>query len=219
MICQVEGGRLRTWTADNPKAGLMARKRDAIIGAALRAFLEEGYAGSSVNRIAADAGVSIKTLYRHYDDKDDLFVAVIQAACSTAGDATDPPWFDEPPLTGLAEAGRDHLHYALSDDQLALYRVVIRESQRFPELGQRYRQEVLGHATRLFTGYVARWPAALRAKIGDPVRAAHRFGALLRADILQTALLGGPVPGAAEISRHAQEAATDLLALAEAERL
>jgi tetracycline repressor-like protein len=35
------------------------------------AFLEDGYAGSSVNRIAGGAGVSIKTLYRHFDDKGD----------------------------------------------------------------------------------------------------------------------------------------------------
>src|ERR1700754_2283655 len=135
---------MRTWTADDPKATLMARKREAIVAAALDAFLEEGYAGSSVNRIAAGAGVSIKTLYRHFDDKDDLFIAVIQAACTTSPRTDDPAWFDRPPPAGLAEAGGEHLRHMLSDDQLALYRVVTRESQRFPELGRRYQRDVLG---------------------------------------------------------------------------
>ena len=54
----------KTWSADNPKAALMARKRAAIVDAALKAFLEAGYAEASVNRIAAAAGVSIKTVRR-----------------------------------------------------------------------------------------------------------------------------------------------------------
>lgn len=210
---------MRTWAADDPKAGLMARKRDALVGAALRAFLDEGYAGSSVNRIAASAGVSIKTLYRHFDDKDDLFIAVIQSACSMATDTTDPPWFDAPPLAGLTEAGAEHLRRVLSDEQLALYRVIVRESQRFPDLGRRYQQTVVGRDIDLVARYVGRWPADLREKINDPVRAARRFGALLREGVFERALLGGAIPGAEEIDGQAHRAATDLLALAEAGRL
>src|SRR6202030_3631458 len=96
----------KTWSADNPKAALMARKRAAIVDAALKAFLEAGYAEASVNRIAAAAGVSIKTLYRHYESKDDLFSAVMQAACGKPGGADDegeppPPWYAEPPAKAL----------------------------------------------------------------------------------------------------------------------
>ncbi len=53
----------------------MARKRAAIVVAALTAFLDAGYVEASVNHIAAVAGVSIKTLYRHFDSKDELFSA------------------------------------------------------------------------------------------------------------------------------------------------
>jgi len=73
---------VKTWSDDNPKAALMSRKRAVIVDAALRAFLENGYAESSVNRIAKEAGVSIKTLYRHFESKDDLFSAVMEAACA-----------------------------------------------------------------------------------------------------------------------------------------
>ena len=90
----------KTWSADNPKAALMARKRAVIVDAALKAFLEAGYAEASVNRIAAAAGVSIKTLYRHYESKAELFSAVMQAACGKAPGESDEQ--DKPPPTWYA---------------------------------------------------------------------------------------------------------------------
>src|SRR5271154_89647 len=102
----------KTWSADNPKAALMARKRAVIVDAALKAFLEAGYAEASVNRIAAAAGVSIKTLYRHYESKDDLFSAVMQAAFgkppggdSDEQDEPPPTWYALPPAEALPQAG------------------------------------------------------------------------------------------------------------------
>jgi AcrR family transcriptional regulator len=210
---------MRTWTADNPKAGLMARKRDAIIKAALAAFLRDGYAGSSVNRIAEDAGVSIKTLYRHFDNKDDLFVAVIQTACKANTGAGEPPWLDLPPLEGLTQAGSQHLSFVLSAEQLALYRVVTREAPRFPQLGKRYQNEVLGSRIAQLTRYLDRWPEPLRAKIRDPLRAAQTFGVLLQSDLLETALLGAPLPDPGELRAHAHQATTRLLALIDADLL
>jgi AcrR family transcriptional regulator len=210
---------VRTWAENDPKARLMTRKREAIINAALTAFLDEGYGGSSVNRIAANAGVSITTLYRHFDSKDDLYVAVIQEACDTLAQSADLDWLDLPPLEGLTEAGCRLLNHILSEQQLALFRVVARDAQRFPELGRRYQQEIIGDRIDLFTRHLSHWPADLRSKVSDPTRAAHVFSALLQAEIMDTALLGGPVPDAAAIRTRAHQAATDLLALAEAGRL
>jgi AcrR family transcriptional regulator len=207
---------LRTWTADDPKAGLMERKREVIIKAALAAFLEDGYASSSVNRIAEKAGVSIKTLYRHFDNKDDLFVAVIQTACKANAGTEEPTWLDLPPLEGLTQAGSEHLPFALSVEQLALYRVVTLEAQRFPELGKRYHSEVVGDRLAQLTRYFDRWPESLRTKIRDPLRAARAFSALLQGDLLETALLGVLVPGPDELRTQAHDAAAGLLALIEA---
>ncbi|MFC8350775.1 TetR/AcrR family transcriptional regulator [Streptomyces sp. NPDC057280] len=210
---------MRTWADNDPKARLMTRKREAIINAALAAFLDEGYGGSSVNRIAAGAGVSITTLYRHFESKDDLFVAVIQEACGSSTQTTDPEWLDLPPLEGLTEAGCELLEHILSEQQLALFRVVARDAQRFPELGRRYRQDILDNRVLLFRRHLDRWPAALRSQVRDLDRAAHVFSALVQAEIVDTALFGGPVPGPAAIRDHAQKAAQDLLSLAEAGRL
>jgi TetR/AcrR family transcriptional repressor of mexJK operon len=210
-------------------AALMTRKRAAIVDAALRAFLDTGYAESSVNRIAAAAGVSIKTLYRHFDNKDDLFGAVMQAACSTPGrvpadpsrsDAEgEPPWFSEPPEVALPFAGQEYLRHVLSDDQLALYRVVTRDAHRFPEVGRRYREEVIGRRDDLFASYLDRWLPVTGWKVTNKRGAASVFAALLKAGLFDDALLGGRKPSEEEIFHRARDAAERMLTLFEAAKI
>ena len=204
---------MRTWTEDHPKAAVMSRKRTEILTAALDAFLEEGYAGSSVNRIAARAGVSITTLYRHFQSKDDLFVAVMQQACRPA-EAGEPDWLHLPPLEGLTRAGADLLRHTLGEQQLALFRVAARDSPRFPELGRYYREHVIGARVALFEHLMAGWPEELSAKMDDPARAAFVFQGLLHAGIFESALVGGPVPDEQAIVTRAGEAAQQFLTLA-----
>ena len=87
-----------------------------------------------------------------------------------------------------------------------------------PELGRRYTQEIIGDRIALFARHLSHWPTGLHAKTSDPARAAHIFSALLQAEIVDTALLGGPVPDTAAIRIRSHRAANDLLALAEAGR-
>jgi TetR/AcrR family transcriptional repressor of mexJK operon len=123
------------------------------------------------------------------------------------------------PSEGLREAGRELLRDILSERQLALFRVLARDARRFPELGRRYREEILGNRVRLFVRHVKGWPAELRAKVGDPERAARLFASLVRADVFETALLGGPVLDEADQRTTACRAAADLLALVDSGRL
>ncbi|TBV07249.1 TetR/AcrR family transcriptional regulator [Phytopseudomonas dryadis] len=56
-------------------------KRKAILEAAKCLFLRHGYAGSSMDAIAAHAGVSKLTVYSHFTDKETLFCAAVKAKC------------------------------------------------------------------------------------------------------------------------------------------
>jgi TetR/AcrR family transcriptional regulator, mexJK operon transcriptional repressor len=56
-------------------------KRDAILDAAKRLFAGDGYAGVSMDQIAAEAGVSKLTVYSHFGDKEALFAAAVRAKC------------------------------------------------------------------------------------------------------------------------------------------
>ncbi|MET1026010.1 MAG: TetR/AcrR family transcriptional regulator [Dongiaceae bacterium] len=219
---------VRVWADDDPKAALMTRKRTAIVQAALRAFLQTGYAESSVNRIAASAGVSIKTLYRHFDSKDDLFVAVMLTACRDillkkqpwpdAG-AAEPSWFADPPDRAFPLMGELHLNHILSDDQVALYRVVLSDAHRFPELSRHYNETVSGRCAGTFTRYLDRWAPVMGWKIGDKRKAGAIFAALLKSGILDGVLTGYRKPDAAEIAERARQTAARLLTLLEAGQL
>ncbi len=56
-------------------------KRAAILQAAKDLFLKQGYEGSSMDAIASEAGVSKLTVYSHFNDKESLFAAAIEAHC------------------------------------------------------------------------------------------------------------------------------------------
>ncbi len=204
----------------------MKRKRAAIVDAARRAFLENGYASTSMDRIAAAAGVSIKTVYRHFENNDDLFSAVMQAACSQGSGfegledeqeerapSLDRPWFSKPPGTALVMAGVEYLQHALSAEQLALYRVVTQDAHRFPELGRRYREEVIEHRNALFARYLDRWAPAQKWKVRNRGRAANAFVGMLRAGLFEDALHGLHSFNESEILTQAQWAAKNMLVL------
>jgi AcrR family transcriptional regulator len=218
MVSQGEvcASMVKTWSADDPKAALMARKRALLVEAALKAFLEAGYAEASVNQIAAAAGVSIKTLYRHFESKDELFSAVMHAACGVdpGGDGEQlPAWYAAPPAKALLQAGEEYLHHALSPDQLALHRVVTRDAHRFPELGRRYQEETTGARDAKFAGYLDLWAEREGWKVRDKRAAAQVFAALLKARIYDEVLLGLRQTSKAEIVDRAREAAQSMLLL------
>jgi AcrR family transcriptional regulator len=202
---------VKTWSEDDPKAALMSRKRAQIVDAALKAFLEHGYAESSVNRIAEDAGVSIKTLYRHFESKDDLFSAVMQSACGgpvpPGGAADEPAWYAEPPEAALSLAGAEYLRHILSDDQLGIFRIVVRDAHRFPGLQQGYREQILGRQAALFAGYFDRWQPRMGWKVSNKYAAAAAFGSLLKAGLFDDAIQGLRRPDESEIQRRAAWAA------------
>jgi AcrR family transcriptional regulator len=217
---------VKTWSGDNPKAALMARKRALIVDAALKAFLDAGYAEASVNHIAAMAGVSIKTLYRHFESKDDLFSAVMQAACGelpgpneSEANGQPPTWYATPPAAALPRAGEEYLRRALSPDQLALYRVVTRDAHRFPELGRRYQEQTTGARDAKFAGYLDLWAEREGWTVRDKRAATQVFSGLLKAHIFDEVLLGLRQPSEIEIVEQAQDAAQSMLLLLRAGRL
>ena len=196
----------------------MARTRAAIVAAARQAFLENGYAEASMDRIAESAAVSVKTIYRHFENKDELFSAVMQAACradnpipaergNDASPAARFTWFEESPGRGLAAAGRDYLRHLLSVEQLALYRVVTRDAHRFPELGRRYQKEVVATKTNIMSQYLPRWAPVENWRIKNPDRASRVFESLLRAGLFEEVLHGLRVPEERTIEQQARSAA------------
>ncbi|MEI5909712.1 TetR/AcrR family transcriptional regulator [Bacillus spongiae] len=62
----------------NEPSDNLSKKREAIMDGAIKAFVIEGYEKASMDRIAQHAGVSKRTVYNHFSNKDDLFQAIFQ---------------------------------------------------------------------------------------------------------------------------------------------
>lgn len=106
-----------------------------IVQVATRRFLDQGYEATRIEAVALDAGISKRTFYARFADKAALFGAVVHDIIGRVSPAAGiPPLAGrslEEALTGLAGLILDA---ALARDSLALYRMIVAESVRFPEL-------------------------------------------------------------------------------------
>ncbi|GAA3218664.1 TetR/AcrR family transcriptional regulator [Actinocorallia longicatena] len=110
-------------------------KRNAILKAATRLFLDSGYAGASLAKIADAAGVSKATLFKQFPTKAALFDAIVTASWETGEDTGErPPVGDLD--AGLATIGRRYVALLTRPGMADLFRIVIAELPRFPELGE-----------------------------------------------------------------------------------
>jgi TetR/AcrR family transcriptional repressor of mexJK operon len=116
--------------------------RERIRAAAYRLFLRQGYLATSTDAILTEAGISSKeTLYRHYASKEELFVDVLghltldePGLSARLADLPTPQ--DLPALRQtLTTLAREILALMSQPQYLALLRVLIAESPRFPQLG------------------------------------------------------------------------------------
>ena len=204
-------------TKHTSKAAMIAEKERAIVLAAREHFLRDGFAGASMDGIARSAGVSVKTIYGHFASKDELFSKVMISACTDHLLSEELPsddvlaqrfaWFRAANRRGLAEAGREYLRHLLSEEQLALYRVVTQDAGRFPELGRQYHKNIAQGRTGILAAYlrdVARKKGWVRR---DAVQDAVLYEALLRAGLYEEALHGLLTIDAHVIDKHARSSA------------
>ncbi|MGW0998761.1 TetR/AcrR family transcriptional regulator [Streptomyces sp. NPDC002520] len=197
------------------RAGLQPSKRAALLKAGLRAFLADGYSGSSVNRIAADAGVSIATLYRHFRSKTDLFIAVIRDLIARNGDFSDRPWVGKPPQESLTELGAVYLRHIHSPEHRALFRIIVRDSYRVKGLYGLYKAKIGAAREGFFTECVDEWPDELRTKLPDVSWGARVMVGFLHVDLFEDLIFSAAAPTPAALRACAALAASNFVTLVE----
>ncbi|MFF0693391.1 TetR/AcrR family transcriptional regulator [Streptomyces tendae] len=115
---------------------LAQQKREAITSSATALFLNHGYAGTSLARIAEEAGVSKSTLFKQFPTKAALFQAIVSQSWQQGPAHTPAP----PPTgdlrAGLTAIGRRYAQLVGQPGRTALFRIVIAELPRLPELGR-----------------------------------------------------------------------------------
>ncbi len=77
---------------------LTDRKRQAIVDAAIAEFRGHGFEGTSMDRVAAAAGVSKRTVYNHFPSKDALFEEILGRLWQRSSEAVSLPYRADRPL-------------------------------------------------------------------------------------------------------------------------
>jgi TetR/AcrR family transcriptional regulator of autoinduction and epiphytic fitness len=148
---------------------LTDRKRAAIVQAALAEFRAHGFDATSMDRIAAGAGVSKRTVYNHFPSKDDLFAHILQELWSCSAAAPTTAYRADMPLREqLIELLRRKLAMMQDPYFLDLARVAIAEAIHTPE---RARSMVakLSEKEEGGAAFVRAAQADGRLKPGDPL--------------------------------------------------
>jgi TetR/AcrR family transcriptional regulator, mexJK operon transcriptional repressor len=194
------------------------RKRRAILEAATAVFLRNGYLGTSMDEIAALAGVSKQTVYKHFADKERLFVEIVTSTVDEISDSVHEE------VLSIADSGeieadlRDLAHRQLARVMqprlLQLRRLVIGEASRFPELGATFYERGPRRTIAALATTFERLAARGVLRVEDPDLAAAQFNWLIMsAPINQAMLLGSDkTPTSARLQRYADDGVRTFLA-------
>lgn len=163
--------------------GRSARKRNIVMEAATRLFLDKGYDGTTMDEVAATAGVSKPTLYRYFADKERLFAEIVRA---TAADVdavvrlvADELSGAETPREGLGRLAGRLLVALMQPDLLRLRRLVIANADRFPDVGRDWFAQGFGRVLATLAAALRRYADDGRLRLADPAVAADHFSGLL----------------------------------------
>ena len=156
------------------------RKYAAILKAAVAAFRKNGYASTSMDQIAADAGVSKRTVYNHFPSKDGLFEHILEKLWVSGNACLDVPYRNDRALdTQLAELVDACVQLYSDAKFLDLARVAIAELIHTPQRARPFLERMANQESGL-----TRWiRSALedgRLSPSDPVYASQQLQALIK---------------------------------------
>jgi TetR/AcrR family transcriptional repressor of mexJK operon len=188
--------------ARSEELGTRARaKRDQILDGARRVFLRDGFAGASTDAMAAEAGVSKRTLYAYYPSKEDLFVDILRKLTLENPQIRALESMEEMSPKNHYEFRRDLLELAhkiittmMQPDYMALLRTTIADTHRFPQLGGLFRATVPERAMSTFAVFIerVRERGMVRKDVNGDVAARMFVGPLLTYAVLNGLLVEGP---------------------------
>jgi AcrR family transcriptional regulator len=160
-----------------------------VVQAAIKVFLREGYAATTLQKVAQEANVIRATIYSHFKDKEELFVAIIEElTVDRLGEGFEQRMLSSTP---------DELIYLLKDfvqrqrqskQFLALLRIVLGESERFPELARLYFKTIFNRGMSVCCRYFE-----VHSELGvkDPYAMAAIVGGSMMCCLIQQELLHG----------------------------
>jgi TetR/AcrR family transcriptional regulator, mexJK operon transcriptional repressor len=175
-------------TGEDPRVN---RSRAAILEAATACFLEQGYDGTSLEDVAQRAGVAKRTIYNVVGNKEALFREVLTGSLELAerfsGQVVDGLGEGDP-IEELRQLGELHARAVLGGRVVAIRRLLIRETSRFPDLARDYYDRAPRRVISTLARALQRYEARGLLRVADPERAAEQLAFLVLGASLDEAL-------------------------------
>ena len=190
-----------------------ARQDDAthhlIAEAARRSFMSHGYAGTNMDNVAKCAGISKKTLYRLVPGKAELFrVAVSDRIAGFLLTVDEDVVGSLDVAAGLERLLTEFGNLVLADQTIELYKLVIAESDRFPELAVDFYTEAIEGTLPVLENFLRRHCADGTLTLDDPHLAAGMLRGMMILEPQRAVMMGkAPIPSPSEIAGRAQACA------------
>ncbi len=191
----------------------LAARRRAFMDAAMAAFLEKGYANTTLDDIIARSGGSRQTLYALFGGKQGLFEALVAERSDRIFAEFDMEKLrDMRPDDVLVGVGIRYLETITAPEVIGVHRLIVAEGQFIKELAERFWAMGPGHARMLLAAYFAQQTRRGTLNLPDPEQAARQFWGMLMGTFQMECLLGlRAVPGPEEIDAYARSAVARFL--------
>jgi TetR/AcrR family transcriptional repressor of mexJK operon len=197
----------------------VVRSRAAVVDAARTLFLRKGYAGTTMEEIAAQAGLTKRTVYNNYGDKEALFTAIVADVLAYA-EAFARALHEEFTVgvtasnlqATLDDLGRRLALGIVRSDVIALRRLLIGEARAFPALGAEYFDRAPGQVIDALASGFRHLGRRGLLRVKDARRAAAQFAYLVAGEPLDRAMLVGTIPSTEHVIACAQDGVQTFLA-------
>ncbi|WFU47109.1 TetR/AcrR family transcriptional regulator [Sinorhizobium terangae] len=189
-------------------AGEDPAKREQILEGAKRVFMRSNFDAASMNDITREAGVSKGTLYVYFENKEDLFEALIARERSLIVDSVKQFLNDNAPLEdALHDFGVTLVTSMTSDYTIRAMRTVLSVTDRMPRLAQRFFTATPENGYTVLKTYLDQQVEAGTLLIDDTEIAAKQFIELSSAGIFKGRLFGMcEAPSADRIEKNVRSA-------------
>ena len=167
------------------------RKWDQVLEGARTVFMRDGFEGASVDDIVREAGVSKATLYSYFPDKRLLFLEVAKIECRSQSEAAAARIEASGDVRHvLKDAAMRMVAFFMSDVGMQVFRIVVGESQRFPEVGREFYKSGPAMVRELLIRFLSRAVEDGKLRIDDVELAADQFPELCKAGLHLPMVLG-----------------------------
>jgi len=167
------------------------RRREEILVAAEEIFLEKGYGNATVDDIAARAGASKATMYKWFGNKETMFAEIVRSRAPDIAHASSEALQANGTLsTILINWSMQVLKLVTTPRSVALFKLILAESPRFPELVQIFYEKGPATAQAHLAEFFRRANAARRMHCSDPELAARLFISAAFGEGFERALIG-----------------------------